>query len=920
MPRPDDSAQPEASDPGDFAGGSDADATDVGGNAVPPWLLRHRVTVPEPPINYCDRAELTRRGTPTRQRMTLLMAPGGFGKTTLLAECCRDAMAAGVTTAWLSLAEDDDPTALDTYLAFAFQLAGVDILAEPTSVGAGVGMRFPRTGLLVRALEARDQPCVLALDELERVKNPESVALLTFLLQSAPPNLHVAMACRELPVALDALVAVLGAGAEILTAEDLRFSIGDVARFFDLELSRRELADVMSDSSGWPIALRICRNEAGRRPPKDARVVRDVIENWIAGRFWDGFTEADQQLILDIGLFDWIDAALVEDVLESPGALEHIARLAGLEGLLETKNRGSFAIYTLHPLLREHCSVRRRREDPDHYQEVHRRIGSALAARGETVAAMRHAVEGGDPGLAGRMLIDAGCLQWWMREGADRLMAASRFLTDEVVAQSPRLAMVRSVVLMLTGRQAEARRTLSAVSAGAALGRDLGFDADWRIACGLQVVTGCEPIGSAQTISVMENGRHIADQPNMPPVLRATADCGLCLYHNLRGEFDAALERGSRARQRMGRRSTYMTMVIDFEFGQVAMARGQVQDALKWYRSGQRAAKARFLRDPSLAAYGDVLMRELNLERNRFGDCDDQDIGIWKEVYRSGAQFASYAASSEVSAEVALKSGGEQRALSALEEMWDHAVSMELTALERHLAALYVSVLADVDRVAEAERIWRTADLPEVDAECVDLGHQTWREMEAITCARLRLLTAGGAYDTGRELARTLVEVAAGRGLKRTELRALALSIALEHRAGRPEAAMEHVEAYVLLYAMSDYARPLVRVDGAGLEALGRLLDANPDGPLADAAGRLWSALERGSEKLVPPRLTGKQKEVLARLRTQPDKEIAAALGLTTHGVRYHIRNIFRKLHARDRSEAVHRAHTLGLLPLETRR
>ena len=66
---------------------------------MPPWLLRHRVTVTERPIDYCDRAQLNRRGAPTRQRMTLLMVPGGFGKTTLLAECCRDAMAARVTTA-----------------------------------------------------------------------------------------------------------------------------------------------------------------------------------------------------------------------------------------------------------------------------------------------------------------------------------------------------------------------------------------------------------------------------------------------------------------------------------------------------------------------------------------------------------------------------------------------------------------------------------------------------------------------------------------------------------------------------------------------------------------------------------------------------------------------------------------------------
>ena len=53
------------------------------------WLLRRRVTVPHRPAGYLDRPELVERAMPTRNRLTVLMAPGGFGKSTLLAECSR---------------------------------------------------------------------------------------------------------------------------------------------------------------------------------------------------------------------------------------------------------------------------------------------------------------------------------------------------------------------------------------------------------------------------------------------------------------------------------------------------------------------------------------------------------------------------------------------------------------------------------------------------------------------------------------------------------------------------------------------------------------------------------------------------------------------------------------------------------------
>ena len=247
-----------------------------------------------------------------------------------------------------------------------------------------------------------------------------------------------------------------------------------------------------------------------------------------------------------------------------------------------------------------------------------------------------------------------------------------------------------------------------------------------------------------------------------------------------------------------------------------------------------------------------------------------------------------------------------------IEEMEESARGAGFNLLLWHLATLRVSLLAQARDVDAAWRTWRAAGLPETDAECLVAGTGGWRGLEAVTCARIRLLTATGKAGAAGDLIRALVRTAQECGLRRTLMRALALGVRLCHRTGDRNAAKEAAVHYLRLYARTDYARPLVLAGTAAATALDRIIDADPDGPNAAAAERLIAM----SRDRVPakPRLTGRQKAVLGQLVSQQDKEIAAALGMTPHGVRYHIRAIFKKLGVHSRTEAVRRARALGLL------
>ena len=885
-----------------------------------PWLLRQKVTIPDPVAGYLHRSELVERAMPTRSRVTVLKAPAGFGKTTVLAECCRRLCQDGIPTAWVSLDEHDEscePAILDTYIAFACQCAGLDVPDTQGSDDAGGGPAS-RAEFVAWTIEALGRPFVIALDELDRLGKAESGTLLDILLNRGPPNLHLALSCRQLPEGLNIAGDALEGRATILTTDELRFSKSESAEFFGLNLHRGDTAAEIDDTAGWPFALRVSRNTMASGAQGGVRVTQDIVENWLESRLFEGLEVDDREFLLDIGLFDWIDAGLVDEVLERSGTMRRIEAMPVLVGLLEPVRGGASSTWRLHPLIRDHSARRRFRETPERFRFIHRRIAEALMRRGEIVSAMRHAVDAGDGALAGEFFENAGGVRLWLRQGLVQFLAADRLLNEEVIANRPRLALAHGVALVMSGRLEEARQRYRATAemlrdrVDGAAEDDFETAVDECIVRGTIALFGGERIGSEWAQAVLADLAQLAASPRIDPQIRGNLEYGLCIGHHWTAKFEAALDRAARARHYLGE-SRYMTMYVDIQVGQVAMAQGRVDDAIEHYRRAQRVARQSYVLDAAAMTIAGVLLQELELECGRL-DPAGEPRGVPRALVARGTPFSAYAAASGTVIDLRFRDEGVDSALAALDEMLEYVRAAGLVSLVRYLCAIRVLVLALAARVGDAERSWRLDELPDDPNGCLDLDGQSWREMEALSCAHLRLLIASERYETGRAFAEGLRAAATARGLRRTLMRALAFTIALEHQSGRTEAAVGYLREFLDLYDDTAYVAPLVRDRGDCEVVLGTYLDSVSDSVRREAAESLLAAMCRAGDD-AQPALSARERDVLRGFeRRQHDKQIAATLGLSTYGVRYHIRNIFTKLEAHTRAEAVRRARELGIL------
>lgn len=352
-------------------------------------------------------------------RLTLVCAPAGFGKTTLVAAWLAQLtngtpqFSDGVT-AWLSLDEsDNDPVRFLTYLIAALQTA-VPGLGEAV-------MRFLQSPqppsaatiltTLINDITQYDRPLILVLEDYHVITTATVHQALTFLLDHLPPLLHLLIITRSDP---PLPLSRLRAGGELteIRAADLRFSTNETAVFLNqsrnLDLADEEIAALAERIDGWIAGLHLValsmQNHADPATfitsfTGNSRYIVDYLVDEVLQQRPYG----TKQFLLQTAILNPFCASLCEAVT---GQQDGQATLERLEeaNLFITALDEDRLWYRYHPLFAEVLQARLLQTQRDHLPELYRRAAGWHTSQGMVPEAVRYALAGADFAEAARLI------------------------------------------------------------------------------------------------------------------------------------------------------------------------------------------------------------------------------------------------------------------------------------------------------------------------------------------------------------------------------------------------------------------------------------------------------------------------------------------------------------------------------------
>lgn len=361
--------------------------------------------------------------------VTLVTAPAGWGKTTLLASWVRlgggaadaepgavvpdsgqlsVAAAAGPVSAWVSVEVGDDGNRLWAHLAAAVRSATG--LAEDGPV-PDRAPRTDQTELLAATLAAADRPVLLVLDDLHRVADPAALTGLEFLLRHAEQRLHLVIGARAgLHLPLHRL-RLAGELTEI-GPDELAFTDDEVADLLTAHGAALPAAAVhrlRGRTGGWPAPLRIAALAVRAQPDPERWVGQfggdqPEVAGYLHEEVLATLDPAVEELLRRTAVVETVCADLAEALTGRADAGQLLADLTGTGGLLHREDTRP-PWYRCEALLADLLRADLARLPNDELRELHVRAAHWFAGNGRPADGLRHALAAGRWDLAGDLFV-----------------------------------------------------------------------------------------------------------------------------------------------------------------------------------------------------------------------------------------------------------------------------------------------------------------------------------------------------------------------------------------------------------------------------------------------------------------------------------------------------------------------------------
>jgi LuxR family maltose regulon positive regulatory protein len=459
-------------------------------------LLATKLHPPRPRSRLVPRAHLVERlQQGMESALTLISAPAGFGKTTLLAQWLA---ASGTSVAWLSLdPEDNDPVRFLTYLLAALQIPLPHVSMTVLSLleaARGTPLESVFT-VLTNDLMKREIPdFALVLDDYHVITAPAIHQALAFLVSHLPPHMHLVIASRADPPLPLASLRARGCLVE-LRANELRFDIDEMRAFlrgmlrFDLPTDALEV--LLRRTEGWVAGLQLAALSLRERADISAfvaaftgshRFVLDYLSEEVLSRQ----SEQVQSFLLHTSILERLCGSLGEAVSGQEGGQVMLAlERANLFVVpLDDERRW----YRYHHLFAEVLKNRLEQAWPELVPELHRRASAWYQHHGFLTEAVQHALLARDVELAARLIDQTAFFAFLMAQGRPHLLLEwFKALPDSLVRARPLLciyhASAQHVINQVDAAEArlqDAERALPAALSAEEIGFALSVSANVR--------------------------------------------------------------------------------------------------------------------------------------------------------------------------------------------------------------------------------------------------------------------------------------------------------------------------------------------------------------------------------------------------------------------------------------------------------
>jgi LuxR family maltose regulon positive regulatory protein len=392
-------------------------------------------------------------------RVTIISAPAGSGKTSLLrAWADRPGQPHRLAVVQLRRDQQDAQQFWLALLNAVRQSPGTASETEPRTATPDFNVRTLVDRMLSELAEHHGR-LMLVVDDVHELRSPEALAQLTRLLTNLPGDVHAVLATRhDLRLRLQQL-RLAGELAEIRAA-DLRFTKGETRELLDasgIALSDAGAALLHQRTEGWAAGLRLAAIALADHPDPERFVAEfsgsdRTVAEYLLAEMLDRQPNDIKDLLLRTSLLDRVNGELADLLTGRPGS-ERI--------LLELEDANAFVVsldsqrtwFRYHHLFADLLRLELRRTLPEEVPALHRRAAGWFVQHGQVVDAIRHTQAAGDWPGAARLLADHSFSL--MLDGQAQTMQAL-LAAFPPGADQPELALVRATVDLIQGRLDEA--------------------------------------------------------------------------------------------------------------------------------------------------------------------------------------------------------------------------------------------------------------------------------------------------------------------------------------------------------------------------------------------------------------------------------------------------------------------------------